>query len=286
MNATKDFYTEQEIRDRLSISTLVFFQFRPLGEGALKELTDHGIHRIELLQCPEQYNMTNARSMKLMQAMFDSYGIQVVAYHAHLTHFLDVDSESKRVERVGACRKQIDTMLELGGTVWGSHAGDVNATVVKSYTELARHVEGTQAAITVENFASASTWVEERVAFLDTIDHEQVGMILDIGHVRDDQGRNPMTMPGGPTRVLKMCAKHLRHVHLHGFKDGRDHHPPLVEGDTIQWVELFHMLKTTSYGGAINFEPSGEPIHSTSLPHTAAFPHKIVALAAGIDQES
>ena len=76
-------------------------------------------------------------------------------------------------------------------------------------------------------------WVEDRVAFLDEVGHPQAGMILDIGHVRDRDGTNPMTIPGGPTRIISMCRRHLRHVHLHGFKDGVDHYPAFAEGDTL-----------------------------------------------------
>ena len=90
-------YSETEIRERLSISTLVFYGFRPFSEGALKELADKGIRRIELLESPEQYDMADPNSMRLVKDMLDSHGIQVVAYHAHNTTFQDVDTETKRV---------------------------------------------------------------------------------------------------------------------------------------------------------------------------------------------
>ncbi len=43
--------------------------------------------------------------------------------------------------------------------------------------ELARHVEGADAAIAVENFPAPGLWVQDRAAFLDRIDHPQAGMI-------------------------------------------------------------------------------------------------------------
>ena len=276
----KVFFREDEIRERLSISTLVFYQFRPLGEGSLKELSNHGIYRIELLESPEQYDMADPSSMRLVKELLDSHGIKVVAYHAHDTTFQDVDSEVKRIKRVDFCRRQIDTMLDLGGSVWGSHAGKAGATELKCYEELARYVEKTGAVVCVENFTGEGTAVERRVDFLDTLDNEHAGMILDIGHVRNDEGENPMTLPGGPSRVLRLCSRHLKHVHLHGFKDGRDHNPPLAQGDSIQWIELFSMLSEINYAGAINFEPSGEPTHVDTLRHVADFPKKIVEMAA------
>ena len=198
-----------------------------------------------------------------------------------MTKYADLDTEEERVQRVDLCRRQIDTMLDLGGVVWGSHADKADATLVKSYEDLARHVEGTRAVIAVENFGGEGKWVEDRMEFLDLIDHPQVGMILDIGHVRDDTGANPMASPGGPTRVVELCGHRLRHVHLHGFKDGEDHHPPLVDGDTIQWVELFRALRAVGYPGDMNFEPSGEPLHRNTLEFTALAPARIVEMAAG-----
>jgi sugar phosphate isomerase/epimerase len=80
--------------------------------------------------------------------------------------------------------------------------------------------------------------------------------------------------------VLELCAERLIHIHMHGFKDGRDHHPPFVEGDSIQWVELFRMLYAKGYAGHMNFEPSGEPVHRESVQATGAVPERIVAMEA------
>ncbi len=280
MDQTSAFYSVDELRKRLSISTLVFWGYRPIGESTLEELSRHGIRKIELLQSPEQFDMTDSRSMRFVGELCRSCGIEVIAYHAHRTGFSDLDTEAKRRERVDYCRRQIDTMLELGGVVWGSHARVADPTLVKCYSELARHVEGTGAAIAVENFAGEGMWVEDRMAFLDEIDHPQVGMILDIGHVRNNDGTNPMGIPGGPTRVLGICNSRLCHLHLHGFKDGRDHFPPFVEGDSIQWVELFRTLRVTEYSGYMNFEPSGEPLHHNALEATGCVPERIVEIEA------
>ena len=280
MSPKDSFYTVEEIRKRLSISTIVFWKYRPIGARALGELARHGIRRIELLESPEQFDMANPGSMRFIGETCRSCGIEVAAYHAQMVNFSDLDTEAKRIERVDLCRRQIDTMLDLGGALWGSHARAVDGILVKCYEELARHVEGAEAAIAVENFTADGTSVEDRMAFLDEIDHPQVGMILDIGHVRNHDGANPMTLPGGPTRVLELCGRRLRHVHLHGFKEGVDHFPPLVEGDGIQWVELFRMLRAVGYPGFMNFEPSGEPRHQGSLQAVSVAPERIVEMDA------
>ena len=274
------FWTEQEIRDRISISTYVFSGFQPICERTLSELTSGGIRKIELSQSPQRYDVSNKESMRFMRELFSSCGIELVAFHCNHVSFDRIRTEQERVETVDVCKKQLDTLMELGGTVWGSHAGTADIIVTKSYEELARYVEGTDVAVTVENFPYVGREVEDRVAFLDSLNHPNAGMILDIGHVIDGSNGNPMAVPGGPTRVIDVCAKHLRHLHMHGFKDGRDHHPPLTDGDTIQWVELFRMLKEVDYPGAFNFEPAGKPLHTDSVERTARFPQEIVALEA------
>ena len=272
-------YTAEQIRERLSISTLVFRGYRPIGEGTLEELARHGVTRIELLESPDQFDLSDSRSMALLGQACRATGVSLGAYHANHTSFTDVDTEPQRVERVDRCRRQIDTMLELGGRLWGCHAQDAGEVVAKSYGDLLHHIEGTEAVITVENFARPGVSVEKRVAYLDRVDHPQVGMILDIGHVRDAEGRNPMTLPGGPTAVVGQCGHRLRHLHLHGFIDGRDHHPPMAPGDEIQWGELFAALHRAGYSGDFNFEPQGDPIHAGALEHTARAPEAIAELA-------
>ena len=278
MSNRKSFFTLEEIRQRLSISTLVFHGFRPIGEAGLEELARHDIRRIELIESPEQYDLAEPSSMRHIGDACTQCGIQVVAYHAYKTSFADVDTDSKRQERVDLCRRQIDTLLELGGTLWGSHAGEGDDIVEKSYQELARHVEGTVSTIAVENFGREGVTVEDRVAFLDRMDHPQVGMILDIGHERNAEGVNPMTLPGEPTALLERCGHRLRHLHLHGFKEGRDHHPPLVDGDEIQWRELFEMVRAVNYPGDFNFEPRGMLTDLETLDYIERAPEKLVDL--------
>ena len=275
----QSFYTVEEIRTRLSISTYAFFMYRPISKAVFQELADHGIRRIELAESREQFDMADAGSMKLIGDTMRSCGIELVAYHAHETLFFDLESEKQRIARVDLCRRQIDTMLSLGGAVWGSHAQTINRMVVKCYEDLARHVEGTPAVITVENFPRQDQMVEDRMKFLNQMDHPKVGMILDIGHVLDSEGLNPMTVRGGPTEVLRMCGSRLLHVHLHGFKDV-DHYPPIVDDDRIQWVELFRMLRAVEYSGAFNFESQGMPRHADTLAAVAAVPERLARLAA------
>ena len=97
MSEQDRFYTVEEMRERLSISTYVFWCYRPLGERALEECARCGIRRIELLESPEQFDLADAQSMKYIGQTCRSCGIQVSAYHALRVNFSGLDSEAERV---------------------------------------------------------------------------------------------------------------------------------------------------------------------------------------------
>ena len=107
-------YSEQEIGKRQSISTLVFHGYRPVAERALADLAHDGIEQIELLESPDQFDMTDSHSIGWINEACRAQGIRIAAYHCWKTHFNDIDTEVMRVQRVDRCRAQIDTMLEVG----------------------------------------------------------------------------------------------------------------------------------------------------------------------------
>ena len=274
----RDYYTAEEIRQRMSISTLVFQGYRPFGEEALQELVRENIRRIEIVESPDQYDLSDIRTMRLVDATCHNAGVEVVAYHAYKTTFEDIDTEAQRRERVDVCRRQIDTLLELGGTFWCCHALATDETVGKSYRELAKHVEGTDAVIAVENFNRPGLQVEDRVRFLDRLDHPKVGMILDVAHEFDAEGINPMAVAGRARATINHCGRHLRHLHLQGYKDGNGHHPPMINGDEIQWREIFSTLAAMEYPGEFTFEPAGLLANTETLNYIGRAPEKLAAL--------
>ena len=87
-----------------------------------------------------------------------------------------------------------------------------------------------------------------------------------------------MTLPGGPSQILQKCAGKLVHIHLHGFKQGMDHYPPLCEGDEIQWKELFNQLWATDYQGYLNFESKGMPMYDDTLSKVSKMPEEIMQM--------
>jgi sugar phosphate isomerase/epimerase len=271
-------YTEQEIRERMSISTLIFRHYRPLDEKALSQLPEYGITTIELLESTDQFDFSSKASMRHVFETCRAVGVKIGAYHAHYTNFSGLETETKRIEQVDFCKRQIDTMLESGGKVWGCHAQVADDTMTLCFEELLKYVEGKPVVLAIENFVGRGMWVRDRIEFLEKFNHPQLGMILDIGHVRNDAGENPMTIPGGPSEILDLCGPRLCHIHIHGFVEGVDHFPPFAEGDGIQWRELFQKLKEYNYPGYFNFEPKGAAYHSSTLELTAAAPSRIANL--------
>jgi sugar phosphate isomerase/epimerase len=271
-------YTGQQISDRLSISTIVFQGYQPVCLDSLAMLASHGITRVELLESREQFDMTDQESMQHTAKACQKAGVAIVAYHAHNTHFSGMETEKERETRVDYCKRQIDTLLSAGGRVWSCHAQQVDEDSEYCFLKLLKHVEGTGTIIALENFAKEGVSPQDRMAFLDRMNHPQLGLLLDIGHVRDAQGQNPMTIPGGPTQILSQCGHRLYHVHLHGFVNGKDHYPPFAADDGIQWAELFRALAAADYGGYFNFEPVRRPSLQTTLELTEKAPGIIARL--------
>ena len=136
-----------------------------------------------------------------------------------------------------------------------------------------RHIEGEEVNLLVENFGLGQT-IEHNVEFIDSVDHPQIGMIIDIGHVRNREGQNPMLTPGVPTEKLHKAGSRLRHTHLHDFYDGIDHRSPF-DGE-MPWVEIFQALFDIDYKGLIHFEIAPPPRAVDPLAKVGEVPRKIV----------
>lgn len=268
MNKT---WSEKDIRERLSISTFVFKVHRSISVKTLSQLSDHGFNYVELWESPDQFDLTKMDSMKHVIKDCREAGVQICAYHASHTNLSEIESLVERTKSIDRCKRQIDTMLAAGANIWGSHIRGIDGGTEECLNGLLRHIEKTSAIIVLENFNRENRAVWDRLAVLKRINHPQLGMVLDIGHVRNSEGINPMTLPGGPSEILDLCRGNLAFLHLHGFVE-KDHYPPFSQGDRIQWTELFQKLYEISYKGFFNFEPKGKPFHKNSLEITSMAP--------------
>ena len=106
------------------------------------------------------------------------------------------------------------------------------------------------------------------IGFCEKICSERFGIVVDIGHTRDEDGINPFTKKERARATLAQCGRYLRHLHLHDFKEG-DHYAPFT--GEIQWKEVFLALADVDYAGEFMFEailPSAEEV----IRMTAAVP--------------
>ena len=268
------FYTAQEVRARLGISTMVFDDDTPLDRDAFRVIADAGIATVEIIDRREVFQEEDPASMADVVANCRDFGLTVTSFHSRSVRFNErgVGPEVERSKRM------IDHLLALRGKVWGTHAKTQDPETRAGYEALARHYEGADVSLVVENFNAQP--IREVIEWIDGLGHPQVGMILDVGHEITPEGQDVFTFPGKPTEILHAIGPRLRHVHLHDFRDGVDHYPPF-EGE-LQWVELFRALKAINYRGAILFEPASQGDAPDTIRKVGRVPERLAAMARGV----
>lgn len=263
-----DFYSEEEIRNRLGISTFAFHGIRPLDKAALNDIRANGISIIEIFPEAGQFSFEEPDSRRDIRTECEAIGLSVASFHCPSINYGAEDESARRAE-VERSKRMIDTLISLGGRVWVIHA-DINSDQTKkTFAELAQHYEGQDVYLAIENGRNLNDYA----SFVDAIAHQRVGMIVDIGHTRTANGINPMTTPSGPTENFHIAGHRLKHLHLHDFREGRDHHSPFDGG--IQWMELFQSLKEINYEGVFMFEPA--PGSVKPLEKVGLVPAKLMA---------
>ncbi len=262
---------EDDFFERFSISTLVFRGFEPVCKKSLTAIAEAGFRGIELLESPDQFDLANKESISLVASNCNDLDLSIFTFHAHYLDFDDVNSQATLQKKLDICYRQIDVLEYFGGLFWACHLHQIDAFGMKALEHLARYIENRPIKIGVENFVGRGMWVEDRLSSLKQLDAPKIGLLLDIGHVRNERGANPMTLPGYARQIILSTQPYLYHLHLHGFVGGVDHYPPHCPADTIQWREVMATLQEINYRGLYNFEPKGKPKHNDSIHLAAEF---------------
>lgn len=239
--------------------------YEPVSDAALKKIAETGVCGIELLQSPDQFDLENKKSAANISRMCRDRGMTIKAFHSHSVTFDEVDTMRAFLSRLDTCYRQIDNLVEVGGIIWASHAHQIRTVEKRAFEALALYIENLPLRIGIENFTGPGMWVDDRLTFIGELNHPKIGLLLDIGHVRDVRGNNPMTIPGEASLLIHKVAGRLYHIHLHGFRNGVDHYPPMCNNDEIQWREIFSSLIDIEYDGLYNFEPKGMPTHDNTF---------------------
>ena len=124
-------YSESKIRQRLSISTFVFYGYYPVCRKSLEHLSQSGIREIELLECPDQFDMTKSGSMRMVQDLCDSAGVKVAAYHCFKTNFDQLDSEGDFLNRLDQLASHLAAKVnDIHQSSSGDGGGQLQAIII------------------------------------------------------------------------------------------------------------------------------------------------------------
>ena len=205
MVTTGPFYTAEQIRSRLGISTYVFEGQAPLDREGLKHVAEAGIATLEICDRrkaePPDFLEEEPATMKGIVAACREFGLTVTSFHSRSISFHDLGLAAE-IER---SRRMIDHLLELGGKVWGTHVQIEHPETRAGYEALAKHYEGQDLKLVIEN-GTRMRRVQACIDWIDAIAHPQIGMIFDVGHERNAEGSNPMTIAQEPTRMLRWAS--------------------------------------------------------------------------------
>ena len=240
-------WTSEQVSEKLGISSVAFPGDRRFGREQIDGIGKSSIRRIEIcgLHPRTHYDFYSKANITEIRQACDSNGIVIPSIHGP---GVPTNSEFEQVRKsaVDVTIDAIRTAEELGATIFVGHFG-TNDYARRSVEELLQRTSGSHIVLVNENGRELSDYVD----FCEEIASDRFGIVVDVGHTRDEDGINPFVKKENARETLAQCGRHLRHLHLHDFKDG-DHYAPFT-GD-IQWTEIFLALGDVDYSGEFMFE--------------------------------
>lgn len=268
-------WTPEEIEARLGSSTIVFPRTRPLEAADVAKMREHGITRIEVcaLGTPGHLDIHDRAKMSEIMSECESQGVSVVSVHCPGFLFTS-ENEDNRKHAVAEGVVAAKVSEEMGAGVMVCHFR-TDEQSEKSVVEMLDQLEGTSIKLAIENGQDLADYTD----FVDKIGSDRFGIVVDIGHTRDEDDINPFIKKDRARETMAQCGKRLIHLHLHDWVD-RDHFSPL--DGSIQWAEVFAALKDIDYPGWLMFEAAyppgqrGEVSPDYVLGKVAEFPRAFV----------
>ena len=200
-------------------------------------------------------------------------GVAIVSAHGPRVPYDSEDEDARKAameDGVTAAR----VAEEMGASVLVCHFGTTDESE-RTVTEMLNALEGGSIRLANENGQD----LRDYMALVDVIGSERFGMVVDVGHTRDEDGVNPFIKPDRARQTLAQCGGRLIHLHLHDFLE-RDHISPM-DGN-LEWGEVFGALRDIEYPGMFMFEALFPPGKGESEPEyvlgkTAEFPKAFAA---------
>ncbi len=268
-------YTAQEIAARLGISMAVYQKER-LGARHIAAIRSAGINRIELLMMPPRFDLHNRAQVSEVLRECRRQKVTVVSVHGNLQRKYNDPDDEKRRAAAAHLLEEVRFAEEAGAGILVAHFG-TNEKSRKTVTELLEETKDLRIRLTVENMRGG---LKPYAAFVDKIGSKRFGMTVDIGHIRDADGVNPLVKRGRASEVFAQGGRRVWHLHLHetfGLKTKPDHHPPMHRDGIIEWDEVFTALKAIDYRGVFLFEDGRGEEPEQWIRHAAAFPQNFIA---------
>jgi sugar phosphate isomerase/epimerase len=268
-------YTTREIAARLGIS-MALYQKERLGARHVAAVRAAGISRIELTMIPQRFDIHDRAQVSEVLRECRRQKVTVVSVHGNLQRKYNDPDDEKRRAAAAHLLDEVRFAEQAGAGILVAHFGTNNQSR-KTVTELLEKTRDLRVRLTVENMRGS---LRPYAAFVDKIGSKRFGMTVDIGHIRDADGVNPLVKQGRAGEVFAQGGRRVWHLHLHetfDLKTKPDHRPPMHHDGIIEWGEVFAALKAIDYRGVFLFEDGRgeEPEQWTRL--TAAFPKNFVA---------
>ena len=268
-------YTAQEIAARLGISMAVYQKER-LGARHVAAIRAAGISHIELTMMPPRFDLHNRAQVTEVLRECRRQKVTVVSVHGNLQRKYNDPDDEKRRAAAAHLLEEIRFAEEAGAGILVAHFG-TNEKSRKTVTELLGQTKDLRIRLTVENMRGS---LRPYAAFVDKIGSKRFGMTVDIGHIRDADGVNPLVKRGRASEVFAQGGRRVWHLHLHetfGLKTKPDHRPPMHRDGIIEWDEVFTALKAIDYRGVFLFEDGRGEEPEQWIRHAAAFPKNFIA---------
>jgi len=241
----------------------------PIGARHIAAIRAAGLTRVEIcgLHAPTHYDYHNRGQVSEIIGECEKQGVAVVAVHGPGLPY-DSPYEEVRKAVVKEALASARVAEEMGASTFVAHF-NTSELSVKTVTEMLTELDGSPLTLTVEN----GNDLRDFAAFVDRVGSDRFGIVVDIGHTRDEDGINPFIKRERAREAVAVCGHRLLHLHLHDFVDG-DHYPPF--DGSVQWDELFAGLRDIGYSGEIMFEAIARASLDDTLRKTAAFPAEFV----------
>jgi len=238
-------------------STYLYRQ-RRLVRDSLAEIAAHGFTAVELFASRVHLDYTNDAVVADLQQWLAASRLELSSVHGPVTETSLASADAKERERALAETERAlfvgrripfrTFVVHLGRPRTEGVTGGTNRDAARrSVAALAAAAEPLGVRIAIEVIPNDLSRSASLTQLLDRdIEHENVGVCLDIGHAR---------LEGDVADAIELVSGHLVAVDIHDNRGRSDDHLVPFEG-VIDWPSTLTTIRKVGYDGALTFEPA------------------------------